>query len=133
MRERRSRRRYPLEMALAGRFIGKRAGRISGKTVNLSSQGILIAARDGIPVNAMVELQIEWPVCSGEGEPVRLYVFATVVRSVRNLVAARIWSARLVPGGVRHRNQGELGRDGPEDGRPCGGVTSRSGNSSGAR
>jgi hypothetical protein len=90
--ERRSRQRYPLKMPLSGRFAGKRGGSITGETVNLSSRGILFIADEVIPVHAQIELEIQWPVRSGTGKPLRLSVFATAVRSTRKLVAARIWS-----------------------------------------
>ncbi len=98
LHERRSRRRYPLRMPLSGRFLGRRTGKVVGETLNLSSQGLLFFAREAVPDNATIELEIEWPVRSGNGDRLRLSVFAVAVRSARNLVAARIWRAYLLPG-----------------------------------
>lgn len=90
--ERRSWQRYPLHMLLSGRFLTRWEGSVAGETVNLSSHGILFAAENAIPINAQIELQIDWPMRSLEDEPLQLFVFATVVRSTGKLVAARIWN-----------------------------------------
>jgi hypothetical protein len=56
------------------------AGR--GRTVNLSSQGSLIAAENhGVHVGAKLEIVIEWPVLLNRTVPLDLKILGRVVRS----------------------------------------------------
>ena len=79
--ERRSRVRFPLELRVRFRTLGKRdpvAG--IGSVVNMSSGGVLVAFQHEISAGTPVELNIEWPAALDGRVPLRLVAVGTVVR-----------------------------------------------------
>jgi hypothetical protein len=58
--------------------------------VNISAAGILFSASTAIPVGALVQMELEWPAVSAKGMPLMLRLFASVIRSDGELMAARI-------------------------------------------
>lgn len=80
--ERRSRVRFPLELRVRFRTLGKDypvAG--VGSVVNMSSGGVLVAFQYGISAGTPVELNIEWPAVLDGRVRLRLVAVGTVVRS----------------------------------------------------
>jgi hypothetical protein len=88
--ERRSRRRFRIEMPLAIQRLDLRCREITGETVNISSRGILFLASAAIPTGARIRILLTWPIPSDR--QVELVLWATAVRCEENLIAARIWA-----------------------------------------
>jgi hypothetical protein len=89
--DRRSDRRYSLELE-ARWSVASRAGVESGegRTVNLSSGGILLETGCALPVGGRVELWIAWPALLQTVAPRQLRVQGLVVRSEHGRTAIRI-------------------------------------------
>jgi len=79
--------RFPIEMAVTYRVGAKSVEWLSGKTVNISSSGVLIRT-DTRPVRgSKVQLALAWPKLLDDRIPLRLMVHGHVVRSVNGEVA----------------------------------------------
>ena len=79
--ERRSKIRYPVALNVRYRTMGK-THRISGigRTINMSSDGLLIATDQRTDVGARIELNIEWPSMLDGQIPLQLVATGKVVR-----------------------------------------------------
>ena len=79
--ERRFKARYPLELNVRYQSFGK-SGVISGegRTVNLSSSGVLVASSDKMSDGMRLKLTIEWPSLLNGTTPLQLVTFGRVVR-----------------------------------------------------
>lgn len=90
--DRRSDRRYQLQLELRWKLIRRRkvqdAG--AGRTIDLSSAGVLFDAMRSLPVGLNVELSISWPVLLHNVAPMQLVVCGRVVRSNGAHVAVHI-------------------------------------------
>ena len=90
--DRRSHRRYSVsvdaEYRLASRGRPAQIGR--GRTVNLSSGGMLFEAEDQLPTNTRIELTIPWPTRINDNTRLDLHVTGETVRVEGNNVAVRI-------------------------------------------
>jgi hypothetical protein len=95
--ERRDSRRFSLQLPLSGWTLGRERTFIAGETINIASRGILFKVREPIPVNAQLEMHIEWPVRSGKGDLMELSGIALVVRTTRHLVGVHWWQCSLRP------------------------------------
>ena len=80
--ERRFKARYPLELNVRYHTFGKSTV-ISGegRTVNVSSSGVLIASSDRMTEGVRLRLTIEWPSLLNGTTPLQLVTFGRVVRS----------------------------------------------------
>jgi hypothetical protein len=83
--ERRSKIRYPVSLNVKYRTVG-RSNRISGvgRTLNMSSGGLLIAADQRTEVGAKVELNVEWPSLLDGSIPLQLVAVGRVVRCLES-------------------------------------------------
>jgi len=83
--ERRSKIRYPVSLNVKYRTVG-RSNRISGvgRTLNMSSGGLLIAADQRTEVGAKVELNVEWPSLLDGAIPLQLVAVGRVVRCLES-------------------------------------------------
>jgi len=83
--ERRSKMRYPVSLKVKYRTVG-RSNRISGvgRTLNMSSGGLLIAADQRTEVGAKVELNVEWPSLLDGSIPLQLVAVGRVVRCLES-------------------------------------------------
>ena len=81
-RERRSRRRYPLQLNLRYKSISSRIG-ISGtgRTLNVSSGGLLIAASHDLMEGVRLNVTVEWPWLLDQSTPLQLVAESRVVRT----------------------------------------------------
>jgi len=81
--ERRSARRFPIELDLLYRATGKRDRRFAGagKTTNISSSGILFRTEQDLEPDLNIEASISWPVRLQHNVPLRLRVRGRVVRT----------------------------------------------------
>jgi len=79
--ERRGSIRFPLELDLSYRLNPRSVEWISGKTVNISSSGILIEAVP-LPIRgSVVQMALQWPQMLDNRVPLQLVVRGKVVRS----------------------------------------------------
>jgi len=83
--ERRSKIRYPVSLNVKYRTVG-RSNRISGmgRTVNMSSGGLLIAADQRTELGAKIELNVEWPSLLDGTIPLQLVAVGRVVRCLES-------------------------------------------------
>jgi len=79
--------RFPIEMDLSYRVGAKSVEWLSGKTVNISSSGVLIRT-DSLPSRgSKVHVALTWPKLLDDRIPLRLMVHGHVVRAVDGEVA----------------------------------------------
>lgn len=78
--ERRTKSRYPLELAVHYQTLGAQPIRGAGRTVNVSSSGALIAAEHDFDEGARLKITIEWPTLLDGITPLQLVTTARVVR-----------------------------------------------------
>ena len=83
--ERRSKIRYPVSLNVKYRTVG-RSNRISGvgRTMNMSSGGLLIAADQRTELGAKIELNVEWPSLLDGTIPLQLVAVGRVVRCLES-------------------------------------------------
>ena len=90
--DRRSDRRYHIQLDLRWKLIRRKklqdAG--SGRTIDLSSGGILFEAERALPVGLNVELSIAWPVLLERVAPIQLSIAGRIVRAEGRRVGVRI-------------------------------------------
>ena len=94
-KERRGSMRMPIERDVSYRDVsdkvcGLRACAGSGKTVNISSGGVLFTTQSPLVVGAEVELAISWPALLNNVTPLKLVVSGTLTRSDRTQAAMHI-------------------------------------------
>jgi hypothetical protein len=79
--ERRSKVRFPLELRLSYRTLG-RGSRCSGEgwVVNMNKSGVLVSGQHQIDVGTRMELRIEWPSLLHGRVPLRFVTVGEVVR-----------------------------------------------------
>ena len=90
--ERRLHCRYPITLQIEYKFFStnrtKRCG--FGKTLNVSSGGVLFEPQDGLPTNGLIEVLMDWPFLLDGVCPLKLVVQGRVVRSNKQLAAVQI-------------------------------------------
>ena len=90
--ERRSDRRYPISADLQYRITNRRkvieTG--SGRTVDISSNGVLFETRLPLPRGLKIELRILWPVVSAGSPRLELHAEGRTVRTQQNRTAVQI-------------------------------------------
>ncbi len=87
--DRRYDRRYRIDLELRWKLIRRRKVRDvgAGRTIDLSSGGILFDARRQLPVGMNVELAISWPVLLHNVAPMQLIVTGRIIRSMGSQTA----------------------------------------------
>jgi hypothetical protein len=90
--ERRSDRRYAIQADLGYQVViaGHIADHGCGRTLNLSSSGVLFESARGLPLGALVKISISWPVRLNEHAMLMLCVEGQVVRSGSRLTAVEL-------------------------------------------
>ena len=78
--ERRSRRRFPLKLALEYRLLGKLKRSGFGRTCDISSAGVLFEVADGQPFAGPIELAVSWPYVLDGACALKLTMKGRVVR-----------------------------------------------------
>lgn len=78
--ERRTKARYPLELTVHYQTLSSQPVRGTGRTVNLSSSGALIAAEHDLDEGARLKITIEWPTLLDGITPLQLVTTGKVVR-----------------------------------------------------
>src|SRR5215471_10039059 len=91
-KERRSGRRFEIALDLRWRLLhaGKVNGSGTGRTVDLSRNGVLFEAMPRLPEGTNVELSIRWPVLLRDATSLQLKVVGEVVRSEDGCAAVRM-------------------------------------------
>jgi len=79
--ERRRSIRFPLQMQVSFRPNGHSAKWFSGKTLNISSSGILVQPAAELPRGQKIQMMVDWPEMLDGKIPLRLMVQGRVVRS----------------------------------------------------
>src|ERR1017187_7982477 len=90
--DRRRDKRYELNLELRWKLIKRRRVLDSGegRTVDLSSGGILFDSGRPLPAGLNVELSVTWPVMLHNVAPLQLVVYGKIVRSVGRRTAIRM-------------------------------------------
>jgi hypothetical protein len=90
--ERRVSNRLPIERELRYKVLGKQrvACTGSGKTVNMSSRGVLFTTESGLPKGARVEIAVSWPVQLDDATALKLVAIGVLVRSDQSQAAISI-------------------------------------------
>ena len=90
--DRRSDRRYPISADLQYRITNRRkvieSG--SGRTIDISSTGILFESRLPLPRGLKIELKILWPVLTAGSPRMELHAEGRTVRAQQNCTAVQI-------------------------------------------
>ena len=78
--ERRATKRMPIERAVRYRMLGGKRTTGSGRTLNLSSRGILFTTESGLASGQRVELSVSWPARLNDIVPLQLVTGGRLVR-----------------------------------------------------
>jgi hypothetical protein len=89
--ERRARVRFPIELRVRYETLGKKL-KISGvgRTLNLSSAGMIVASKDEFLAGTRLEVALEWPSLLQGTTPLQLVVICKVVRSTKSAFAVEL-------------------------------------------
>jgi hypothetical protein len=79
--DRRLKVRYPLDLPVSYRTLGRSTLSGEGRALNISSAGMLVARSRELSVGSQVELRIEWPFLLEGRIGLQLVALGTVVRS----------------------------------------------------
>lgn len=90
--ERRENSRFPVSEEVRYRIIHAKSLEISGtgKTLNISSGGILFTTEERLPLGKVVELSVNWPARLGGTCPLKFVAIGRVIRAENTRAAARI-------------------------------------------
>jgi len=90
--DRRAARRYDLQLEVRWTLIRRRRAVDSGvgRTIDISSRGVLFEADRPLPLAWNVELSVFWPVLLGDVAPLQLAISGAIVRSQGQRVAIRM-------------------------------------------
>jgi len=82
--ERRRKNRFPIERELRYKVAddGIVAASGSGQTLNMGSGGVAFTGEHQLTPGALVELSVSWPALLADNCPMRLIVFARILRSI---------------------------------------------------
>ena len=108
--ERRTDRRYDLGLNVRWKLIRRRRVLDSGtgKTLDVSSGGLLFEADRELPSGLNIELSISWPVLLHNVAPLQLVVLGRVVRSEGNQVGVRMTQHEFRTVGVPAERRGDV-------------------------
>ena len=103
--DRRAKKRFVMEREIRYRVLeqDKIIAVGSGKTLNLSSNGVAFVTKNDLPPGAFIELSIAWPALHENRCPLQLIGFGRVLRSARGTLACTLKQyefrtlARIVP------------------------------------
>ena len=89
--DQRSNRRYPIALEIEYKLLRK--GRVErlglGRTLNVSSGGVMFEANEPMPTGSSIELLMHWPFLLEGVCPLKLVIHGSVVRSDGKRVAVR--------------------------------------------
>ncbi|HUP04270.1 MAG TPA: PilZ domain-containing protein [Bryobacteraceae bacterium] len=100
--ERRRSRRYVLELPLQWKLVHRRrvveSG--SGRTRDLSSQGLLFEAEKSLEPGGQLDISVAWPALLDGVAPLKLCVTGAIIRSGNGLTAIRIMQHEFRTAGI---------------------------------
>ncbi len=101
--ERRESSRFPIQEELQYRVVNRRVPTSTGvgRTIDMSSSGILFSAAEHIPIGRTLEVSVDWPARLGGICLLKLVAVGPVVRSDGNLTALRIQRYEFRTRGIR--------------------------------
>jgi hypothetical protein len=113
--ERRTKIRYPVTLTVRYRTLG-RYHPISGlgRTVNMSSGGILVASEQGMALGTRLEINLEWPSLLDGLIPLQLVAVGKVVRCVESGFALSFMQYQFRTMSRKFQSTNEDGWDGGE-------------------
>jgi hypothetical protein len=80
VQERRLSRRFPIDQALSYRLKGQRPNVTGeGRTVNLSSKGVLFTTGQILAKGSAVQVEINWPILLDDAQPLKLVARGPIV------------------------------------------------------
>jgi hypothetical protein len=90
-RERRSHQRYPITFDVEYEVSGGNGVRLMGfgRTINISSRGVLLEIGAPLPNLCRILLSINWPFLLNESIPLKLAMYGEIVRVAGNTIAVR--------------------------------------------
>ena len=88
--DQRARLRFPLALPLTYRSVSPEGRAGAGRTLNVSSGGVLFTAAPELSVGMTLELTIEWPVLLEGSVPLQMRLFGTTLRANADQVVLRI-------------------------------------------
>lgn len=84
-------RRYPITLEVEYKLLSK--GRVerlgAGKTLNVSSGGVLFEAKESLPPGSSIEVLMDWPFLLEGVCPLKLVIYGRVVRGDSKRIAVR--------------------------------------------
>ena len=91
-RERRLQQRYPITFDLEYEVPGGKGVRLMGfgRTINISSRGVLLEISDPLPNRCRIRLLINWPFLLDGSIPLKLLMHGNIVRVVNNTIAVEV-------------------------------------------
>ncbi len=89
---RRVHQRYPITLAVECKLLDGRGGQRKefGRTINISSGGVLLDLKDTPPTPSSIELSVEWPFLLDGSIPLKWMVHGNIVRIAGNSVAIEV-------------------------------------------
>ena len=92
MTERRQKQRFPIQLDVLYRVYERRTEIALGigKTIDISSSGLVFQAQNEIPVGSRLEVSATWPALLHGNQSMRWVVFGNVVRSASGVTAVTI-------------------------------------------
>ena len=90
--DRRGTDRFPIESDLRYKLVGGKAVPDTGmgRTLNMSSSGVLFTSETQLPVGRRVELSVDWPAQLNEHCGLKLVALGRIIRSSAEAAAIRI-------------------------------------------
>jgi PilZ domain len=90
--DRRDDRRYPIELEMRYKLVTRNRAPLqgTGRTLNISSGGVLFDGDRSLPAGAFVELSIHWPIMLQQSCPLTLCIVGRVVRCHENQAAVKL-------------------------------------------
>jgi len=90
--ERRLHQRYPITLDVEYKVPGGNDVRLMGfgRTVNISSRGVLLEISDRLPNRCPIQVSINWPFFLGGSIPLKLLLYGEIVRVAGNTIAAKV-------------------------------------------
>jgi hypothetical protein len=108
--DRRDDRRYPIALELHYKVIARSRIQLNGggRTLNMSSGGVLFGGDQKLPAGAFVELSIHWPVLLQNTCPLTLLIVGRIVRCEDNTVAVKTSRYEFVTRPARAQDVGAV-------------------------
>ncbi len=102
--DRRLRVRYPIDCAVQYQVTERRSEITSGsgRTIDMSSSGILFAAENPVAPGTRIQLWVSWPAKLDHKTPMNLVLRGTVVRTEQGVVAVKIKDREFRIRGTQH-------------------------------